>query len=256
MGNLSNIGRIFFGMAIAGIGIPVIYYKDLPYMLVPPKDYGIPGYLVIACGFIFILIGLCIILSIKIRPVSFYFGCVLLLIFCFLFIPYMFSASANYRHLTEWENSFKELDLAGGAFLVAGCFAGKNKNFLNRTWNWLIPFGTILFILPVINYGILHFQLAKEVSTMVPAWIPGSLFWTYFAGAALLGSGLAILLNIKTRPIAALLGLMIFIWFIILHIPRVVSTPIADDEGEITSAFLALAYSGIAFLIAGAAKKV
>jgi uncharacterized membrane protein YphA (DoxX/SURF4 family) len=91
---------------------------------------------------------------------------------------------------------------------------------------------------------------------MVPAWIPGSLFWTYFAGAALLGSGLAILLNIKTRPIAALLGLMIFIWFIILHIPRVVSTPIADDEGEITSAFLALAYSGIAFLIAGAAKKV
>jgi hypothetical protein len=36
----------------------------------------------------------------------------------------------------------------------------------------------------------------------------------------------------------------------------VVTTPMADDEGEITSAFIALAYSGIAFMIAGAAKKV
>jgi hypothetical protein len=255
MGNLSNIGRIFFGIAIAGIGIPVIYFKNLPYMLVPPKDYGLPGFLVIAVGFIFILIGLSIVLSIKIRLVSILFGCVLLLIFCFLFIPYMFSASANYRHLFEWENSAKELDLAGGAFLVAGCFPGKNKNFLNRSWNWLIPFGTILFILPVINYGVLHFQLAKEVSTLVPLWIPGSLFWTYFAGAALLGSGLAILFKIKPRLIATLLGIMIFMWFIILHIPRVVTTPMADDEGEITSAYLALAYSGTALLIAGAAKK-
>ncbi len=128
MANLSNIGRIFFGAAIAGIGVPVIYYKDLPYMLVPPKDYGIPGSLIIAAGFVFILIGACMVFKIKIRPVSFVFGCVLLLIFCFLFIPYMFSANANYRHLTEWENSLKELDFAGGAFLVAGCFPGKNKN--------------------------------------------------------------------------------------------------------------------------------
>jgi len=57
MGNLSNIGRIFFGIAIAGMGIPVIYYKDLPYMLVPPKDYGLSGVLIITAGFIFILIG-------------------------------------------------------------------------------------------------------------------------------------------------------------------------------------------------------
>ncbi len=255
MANLSNIGRIFFGIAIAGIGIPVIYYKDLPYMLIPPRDYGIPGFIVIASGFIFILIGLSIVLSKQIRPVSFIFGCVLLLIFCFLFIPYMFSANANYRHLTEWENSLKELDFAGGAFLVAGCFPGKNKNTGKGFWARLIPFGTILFVIPVISYGILHFQLGKLVASMVPSWIPGPLFWVYFAGAALLGSAIAILLNIKTRTVATLLGAMIFIWFIILHIPRVVASPIADAEGEITSAFIALAYSGIAFMIAGAAKR-
>jgi hypothetical protein len=49
---------------------------------------------------------------------------------------------------------------------------------------------------------------------------------------------------------------MIFIWFIILHIPRVITSSSADMGGEVTSAFLALAYSGIAFAIAGAAKKL
>jgi len=34
MGNLSNPGRIFFGIAIAGMGLLTIYYGDFPYMLI------------------------------------------------------------------------------------------------------------------------------------------------------------------------------------------------------------------------------
>jgi hypothetical protein len=48
---------------------------------------------------------------------------------------------------------------------------------------------------------------------------------------------------------------MIFIWVIILHIPRVVVSPVAYIGSEVTSALIALAYSGIAFVIAGATKK-
>ena len=60
-------------------------------------------------------------------------------------------------------------------------------------------------------------------------------------------------MRIKTGLAAALLGGMIFIWFIILHIPKVIAAPAADMGGELTSAFLALAYCGIAFVIAGEA---
>jgi len=49
---------------------------------------------------------------------------------------------------------------------------------------------------------------------------------------------------------------MIFIWFTVLHIPRVIASPAAYLGSEITSAFIALAYSGIAFVIAGASKKI
>ena len=108
----------------------------------------------------------------------------------------------------------------------------------------------------MISFGFDHFLYAKEAADYVPSWIPNHLFWIYFAGIALIGSGIAIILQIKPRLIAALLGTMIFIWFIILHVPRVIASPFADIGDEVTSAFLALAYSGIAFVIAGAVKEV
>jgi uncharacterized membrane protein YphA (DoxX/SURF4 family) len=251
MGNISNTGRIFYGLAIAGIGLPTIYYKDFPYMLFPTPPSLIPGLIYIS-GFLFILVGACIVFEKKIRPVSMLFGSVLLLIFCFYYLPYEFGTNSHYKNLLEWDNPGKELSLAGGAFVIAGAFAEKNKNRLNIIGDKLIRLGAILFSLPVITFGILHLLYAKDVSTMVPSWIPRPVFWTYLAGIALIGSGISIIFKIKTRFIAALLGSMIFIWFVILHIPRVIHAPVTDLEGEVTSAFLALAYSGIAFVIAGA----
>ena len=85
----------------------------------------------------------------------------------------------------------------------------------------------------------------------VPTWIPGPLFWVYFAGVALIGAGVGILFKIKIQSIAALAGLMMLLWVLMLHIPRVVVSPAVYLSSEIVSAFLAFAYSGIAFVIAG-----
>ncbi|HTK19979.1 MAG TPA: hypothetical protein VL442_10715 [Mucilaginibacter sp.] len=258
MGKLSIIGRIFYGIAIAGFGALMIYYHDFPYMLLPPNHTRIPGFAVIAIiwGILFVLAGACLIFEKKPRLISLLLAAVLLLIFCFYYIPYEFMATSNYMHLGEWENGVKDLTLAGGALVIAGCFPEKNENRFIRLLGKLIPFGAILFALTMIDYGISHFLYAKDAADYVPAWIPGHLFWIYFCGAALLGSGIAIILKIKTGLIATLLGTMIFIWFISLHMPRVIVSSAADMDGEVTSAFLALAYSGIAFVIAGTDKKI
>jgi hypothetical protein len=158
-------------------------------------------------------------------------------------------------HYGAWENSAKELALAGGAFVIAGCFPGKNESSIIRFLGRLMPFGAIIFAITIVSFSIDHFLYAKEAADYVPSWIPYHLFWMYFAGIALLGSGIAILLKIKTGLFAFLLGIMIFLWFVSLHTPRVIVAPAADMADEITSAFLALAYSGIAFVIAGNAKK-
>jgi hypothetical protein len=259
MGNLSKTGRIFYSISIAVMGLLAIYYHDFPYMLLPPNHSRIPGIAIVAVifGILLLLAGVCIFFEKRTRQISLLLGSVLLLIFCFYFIPYEFMTGSNYMHLGEWENAEKELALAAGAFVIAGCYPEINKNALFRFLGKLILFGAIVFAITIISFGILHFLVAKEASTLVPAWIPNHMFWIYFAGVALIGSGTGIILKIKTGLVATLLGIMIFLWFISLHIPRVVAAPAADIGDEIASAFLALAYSGIAFVIAGVgAKKV
>ena len=158
-------------------------------------------------------------------------------------------------HFGDWENAAKELTLAGGALVIASCYSEKNENTLLRFLSKLIPFGAIFFALTIFSYGVDHFLYAKEAADYVPSWVPYHLFWIYLAGIGLLASGIAIILKIKVRLAATLLGSMILTWFIILHIPRIIVSPVAYLGSEIASAFLAFAYSGIAFVIAGTAKK-
>ena len=89
--------------------------------------------------------------------------------------------------------------------------------------------GRYFLALPMVVFGIQHFLYAEFIVNLVPAWIPGGLFWTYFAGVALFASGLGIIINVLSRLAAMLLGLMISIWVIILHIPRVFQFP-GDTE--------------------------
>jgi uncharacterized membrane protein YphA (DoxX/SURF4 family) len=257
MGKLSATGRIFYGIAMGGLGLQTIYYKDLPYMLIPLTQFTVPALTSLAfiSGTMLVLAGVCIVFEKKSGLVSLVLGTALLLIFCLYYIPYEFMVSPNYRQLGDWDNAEKELALSGGAFAIAGCYPEKNNNPLIGLMTKLIPFGIILFAISILSFGIDHFLYAKGVAEYAPSWIPNRIVWIYLAGTGLAGSAIAIILKIKTGLFAILLGTMIFTWFIILHIPKVIASPFAEAGGEITSAFLALAYSGIAFIIAGTADE-
>jgi uncharacterized membrane protein len=252
VGDLSKIGRVFFAIAIAGLGLQTIIYKSFPYMLFPPKHSWIPGIAVIACifGAFLLYVGICIALSKKSRSTSLLLGFVLLLIFCVGFVPYLF-VSNTYLNWGEWETTEKELALAAGAFVIAGCLTGNTENPFLGFLAKLIPFSAIIFSLTMICFGIDHFLYAADTADYMPSWVPFKSFWVYFAGSALIASGIGIILNIKRNLAVTLLGIMIFIWVIILHIPKVIYAPSPPEmRGELASVFLALAYSGIAFVIA------
>lgn len=256
MRSLSTIGRVFYGSAIAGLGFQAIYFRDFPYMLIPSRHSWIPGLSIVAFvfGLLIILAGICIVFKLKTRTAALVLGTVLLLIFCFYFIPYNLFATTNYKHLLAWDNAGKELALAGGAWVITGSITQTNKTLRIVSSN--VPaIGAILFCITMITFGVLHFLYAKGVSEYVPSWIPFRVFWTYMAGAGLLCSGIAILLNIKRRLAATLLGSMILIWVLILHIPYAIANPIAGKGGEITSALIALAYSGTAYSIAARLRQ-
>ena len=58
--------------------------------------------------------------------------------------------------------------------------------------------GRYFLALPMVVFGIQHFLYAEFIVNLVPAWIPGGLFWTYFAGVALF-AGAILLIRQKRR---------------------------------------------------------
>ena len=73
------------------------------------------------------------------------------------------------------------------------------------------------------------------------------MFWSYFAGVALIAAGLGLLIRHTARLAALLSGVMVFSWFWVIHVPRAF-VGISDS----IAVFEALAVSGIAFVLAGA----
>ena len=112
----------------------------------------------------------------------------------------------------------------------------------------LIPFGPLLFAIPMAIFGGDHLVTAEFVATLVPKWIPWHLFWAYFVGVALIAAALSLVTKIQWRLAALLLGIMIFLFVLMIHIPGCFATPF--DKTGVTLALRDLALSASALALA------
>ncbi len=108
--------------------------------------------------------------------------------------------------------------------------------------------GRIFIAIALVVFGVQHFMYGAFVAGLVPAWMPGRLFWAYFVGAAFFAAAAGILYQRLARPAATLLGVMFFLFVVLLHIPRIAAHP--SDGNEWTSGFVALAMCGGAWVLA------
>jgi len=255
MENFDKIWRAFFALGIIAIAVQQLFCGDFRPVIIPeawPAWLQHEGRLVSTwiVSLSLIAAGIAILFDLKARTISLLLGVLFLLLVIVVQIPYQ---STHYPlHLGSWTNPFKTLVLSGGAFVVAGSLPlqGNNSGF-TKSLGMLIPVGKYFMAITMATFGWMHFLYPDFVTPLVPNWIPWHLFWTYFAGVALMLSGIAIIINIQRRTAAALLGLMILLWFIMLHVPRAIADPHTGNGNEWTSVFEALAFSGIAFIIAG-----
>ncbi|MGH7493598.1 MAG: hypothetical protein ACREOO_14570 [bacterium] len=117
-----------------------------------------------------------------------------------------------------------------------------------------VPLGRLFFAISLGAFGILQFIYHDFVPGRGPAWpaqIPGRLVWAYVSGAALIAASAAIISRKQARSAAIVSGTMIFLWVVLLHIPRAASN-LYDSRNEWTAVFEALAFSGLALLLSGA----
>lgn len=233
MPTISTLTRVF-ASAIAGIGILQMIFRQVLIGRPAALVNNTPVILVLA-----IVSGLALILS----AVQLWRGSpnrtLLVAISIFVFV---YSGLSNLIVVVSQADfgavltSFGKAITLGSALLLYGNLSSGG----GPSWHFnlcRICLGLFLTI-----GGVQHFLFADFVKFLVPSWIPFNVFWTYFAGVALIGSGISLLINFRMKVIAQLAGWMVFAWFIVLHIPRGIADPHAN---ELTAVCESLAVSAI-----------
>lgn len=228
----ARAARICIGLAAAGSGLMQIVNADFVRLVVKPAWFPWPEIGAAASGLVLTLAGAALAVGKYVRVAAVVLT-VLLLVALFFRLPEVLARPGTGF---VWTNPSKTLALAGGVLLAAGMPVGVPR----------LAAGLLGLFLVIC--GAQHFVYAGFVDTLVPAWIPPSpRFWTYFSAVALLAGGLGVWLP-RTRWMAGLLaGVMIFLWVVLLHIPRSVTMRSAF---ELAGVFEALAMAGVAWLVA------
>ncbi len=267
MKELIKIGQLFYGLGIVALGVHQLVIKDFRSEILPAFPAWPHQYIIFPILIGIALIGAGIVISgvFKIKfalakRVSFYLGVCFLLLAITCHLPYiLFVSQEKALQLQVWFGIGEALAYGGGAFVMAGSFSGNSfsedkRNFFESVLEKLIPAGRIFYSILIFLFGCSHFVYSAFVSTMVPGWIGPPMFWTYFVGVALIGSAIAIIFKIWIKPIALLLALMLFLFFLLFHVPEAIAKPYAGGGNEIVRAFVALLFCGIALVIASAGK--
>lgn len=252
------VGRMFFAIGLVAFGILHVVYGDFVTRVVPGWPAWIPArwFWVYLIGATLISGGAAMLLRIKGRSAAVILGALIFLSFVFLHLP---RAAAGAFMGGTWTSAGKGLVLFGGCVAVAATFRREERGQASSVFDGQLPevVGRVCLGLFMILGGIQHFRFVEFVMTLVPSWVPGGgLFWTYFAGVALIAGGVGLMIPATARLAAALSGVMMFLWVVMLHIPRAVAAATdATRANETTAVFEALAFSGLAFLLAGTVAR-
>jgi uncharacterized membrane protein len=143
--------------------------------------------------------------------------------------------------------------LTGAVILAIGLYTVRKELASRRGLDKIVGLGPLFLAVPIAVFGTEHFTATKILAGMVPHWIPGHLFWALFVGACLISAALSIAARKYAGIAAALLGLTILLFVLLIHIPGVVNTPTSRLLWVV--ALRDLAFSGGALSVAAAQRK-
>lgn len=254
--SLIPIGRTFFALGLLGLAVEHFIFGDFVTGRAPAWPESMPGRLAWAAvsGATLIWISIAILIGKQARAAAI-LGC--LLIVSWALIRHLPVLAAESFLSGAWTRAGKALTFAAGMLVMAAASPGSetSQDFPFETrlnvWRAFIELGRFCLGLFLLLTGIQHFMFTEFVASLIPEWFPGdAVAWTYFAGVALIAGGIGLFVPRSARLAALLSGLMVFSWFWIVHIPRAFGA-VTDS----IAVFEALAVSGLAFVLAGAAGR-
>jgi len=236
-----RIARFLYGFSMVAVGIHQIILKDFRPEILPPSPAWAHTHAIfpVLTGIVFIIAGI-LIAGFRAKNICLYLGYLFFALVAIYHLPYiLFIGPGKASQLVTWFGAGEELAYSGGAFVMAGSFSGKPR-----------AIGRIFFSLLIIMFGCSHFVFPVDVSAMVPKFLGAPLFWTYFVGAALIASGIAIIFKIWIKVAASLLAAMLFLFFLFFHLPDAIQNPSVGSGNEIVRAIICLQFFATALVIA------
>jgi uncharacterized membrane protein len=173
----------------------------------------------------------------------------LLAIMIFLFVAtiHIPNVVANPKSRILWTVMLRDSAFAAGILAFAAYL---------RQQQSLTNIGRVCFSIVVIFFGVeyfLHPLTAPGVplAKLTPAWVPFPPLWAYLTGAILLLSGIALLLNKKSRQAATAIGLTMTVCTFVLYFPLLL---MASGTQQIAEGYNYVAdtlfFGGVALLVA------
>jgi uncharacterized membrane protein YphA (DoxX/SURF4 family) len=248
-------GKLLFAAAIAALGAENLicahvsqpaFAKNPPVVPVLPFVPAIP-FLAYLVGIALLATGLSIASNFRPRSAAILLGLFFLVCALVLLVP---KAVASPRDLNVRACVFEEIALGASALTLAGCLRVEERKVTAGSGfaDKLIASGPYLFAISSVVFGITHFLVLRFIASLVPAWLPGGLFWAYLTGAGFIAAGISIATGVMARWGSFWLGMMFLLWFLVLHSPRVAMHP--HLPAEWSSAFIALGMCGGAWISA------
>lgn len=243
---LMALGRILTGVSIAGIGLTHFLLPGFRSILAPlppatvwPWAGYLTGAVLTGAGFAIALNKVTTVLSLGLA----------LFLFLFLVLGHFPVRIKNHPEiLAYWTDSVKLLGMIGGVMILSMTTQVSESSRPTSRLQNISQTGKYFFSIMLLVFGIDHFIYVSHVHKMIPSWIPFPVFWTYFTGLALIGSGISIVIKKAMIKIQILLAVMLLSWLIILHIPSILQNPFGDGALFISS-LLCMQACGVALLL-------
>ncbi len=248
---LLPFGRLFFAIPMGVFGTD--HFADAVNIAkIVPRYMPWHMFWTYFVGCALIAASLSIILKINARLAGILLGCMFV-----LFVVMMDIRALVITHNSRqfWAITLRDFTFSGAAFAVA---ATQLKSVASGGVDWLVTIARIFVGLPAIYFGVQHFlhptmEPGFPLGIITPAWIPGNIFWVYLVGSALVVCGASIAVNIKARPAAMYLGIVVMLLVAYIYVPVTISNPLDLDRG-LNSLADTLALSGTAFVLAAAIR--
>jgi putative oxidoreductase len=84
--------------------------------------------------------------------------------------------------------------------------------------NAVIGLGRYLLLIPLLGHGVKHLMDGAALAGMVPAFLPGGIFWIYLTGSAMLLAVVSALIGKWDKLALFLAGCMILIFAATIHL--------------------------------------